>query len=524
MRKILRFTLMAAMALISGASMAQTTVTFDAKTDMGKYTTAPSGNDEQYDTLSKEGVVVVCNKGAFATGKQYRFGKGSFARISSTAGNITKVVFTCGANGTAKYGPGNFTDATAGTYTYQEDGNEGTWEGNDASFQLTASGSQVRATKIEVTIGGTVTPSLAAPTISGETPFAETTMVTIAAEDGATVYYTTNGQDPDDREGTQYTAPFTLSETATVKAIAYKGDLQSSIATMEFKKQGNVVTTGNGTVENPYTAADAIAMNDANALPADTAFYTGVITSVKEVSTQFGNATYAIAAAAGAQDSLEVFRGYYLENKKFTAEDQIKVGDKVVVKGKLIDYMGTLELGQRNYIYSLNGKTTAGDEPVEPKDTASYTVEQAVAVLTSDAETTDVVYVTGKISQIDEVSTQFGNATYYISDDGTTANQLQVFRGRYLNNEKFTSEDQIKVGDDVKIAGVLTNYKKNDTVTKEVTNSYIVSLNTVPTGISSVVATPALDANAPVYNLAGQRVNKSYKGVVVQNGRKFILK
>lgn len=459
MRKILRFTLIAAMALISGASMAQTTVTFDAKTDMGKYTTAPSGNDEQYDTLSKEGVVVVCNKGAFATGKQYRFGKGSFARISSTAGNITKVVFTCGANGTAKYGPGNFTDATAGTYTYQEDGKEGTWEGNNDSFQLTASGSQVRATKIEVTIGGAVTPSLAAPTISGETPFAETTTVTIAAEDGATVYYTTNGQDPDDREGTQYTAPFTLSETATVKAIAYKGDLQSPVATKEFKKQAKVNTTGNGTVENPYTAADAVAMYDANALPADTAFYTGVITSVKEVSTQFGNATYTIAAAA-AQDSLEVFRGYYLENKKFTAEDQIKVGDKVVVKGKLIDYMGTLELGQRNYIYSLNGKTTAGDEPVEPKDTASYTVDQALSVLVSDAETTDVVYVTGKISQIDEVSTQFGNATYYISDDGTTANQLQVFRGRYLNNEKFTSEDQIKVGDEVKIAGVLKNYKK----------------------------------------------------------------
>lgn len=514
---------MAAMALISASSMAQTTVTFDAKTDKGKYDQAPTSG-EQYDTLSKEGVVVVCNKGAFATGKQYRFGKGGFAQISSTAGNITKVVFTCTVNGTAKWGPGNFTDATAGTYTYQEDGNEGTWEGNDASFQLTASGSQVRATKIEVTIGGTVTPSLAAPTISGETPFAETTTVTIAAEDGATVYYTTNGQDPDDREGTQYTAPFTLSETATVKAIAYKGDLQSTVATKEFKKQANVKTTGNGTVENPYTAADAVAMYDANALPADTAFYTGVITSVKEVSTQFGNATYAIAAAAGAQDSLEVFRGYYLENKKFTAEDQIKVGDKVVVKGKLIDYMGTLELGQRNYIYSLNGKTTAGDEPVEPKDTASYTVEQAVAVLTSDAETTDVVYITGKISQIDEVSAQYGNATYYISDDGTTANQLMVFRGKYLNNEKFTAEDQIKVGDEVKIAGVLTNYKKGDTVTKEVSYSYIVAINGVTTGINSVVAAPALDANAPVYNLAGQRVSKSYKGVVVQNGRKFILK
>lgn len=45
------------------------------------------------------------------------------------------------------------------------------------------------------------------------------------------------------------------------------------------------------------------------------------------------------------------------------------------------------------------------------------------------------------------------------------------------------------------------------------------------TGISSVkTADKALDANAPMYNLAGQRVNNSYKGVVIQNGHKFINK
>ena len=500
MNKFLRLTMAAALALVSTITFAQTTVTFDAKTDKGKYDQAPSSG-EQYDTLSKEGVVVVCNKGAFANGNQYRFGKGGFAKISSTAGNITKVVFTCTVNGTAKWGPGNFTDATAGTYTYQKDGNEGTWEGNDASFQLTASGSQVRATKIEVTIGGTVTPSLAAPTISGETPFAETTMVTIAAEDGATVYYTTNGQDPDDREGIQYTAPFTLSETATVKAIAYKGDLQSSIATMEFKKQGNVVTTGNGTVENPYTAADAIAMNAANALPADTAFYTGVITSIKEVSTQFGNATYTIAASADAQETLEVFRGYFLQGHKFTAKDQIKVGDNVVVKGKLVFYNEqTLELGTSNYIYSLNGKTT-DDTKVTPKDTASYTVAQALAVLKAGTATTDVVYVTGKVSKIKEISTQFGNATFNISDDGANIDTLYVFRGKYLNNAKFTAEDQLKVGDEVKIAGVLENYTKSDVTTPQLVNSWLVSVKSAETPITpsataaNIAAFKALENN-----------------------------
>lgn len=42
------------------------------------------------------------------------------------------------------------------------------------------------------------------------------------------------------------------------------------------------------------------------------------------------------------------------------------------------------------------------------------------------------------------------------------------------------------------------------------------------TGITSVAADKAADANAPIYNLAGQKVGKSYKGIVIKNGKKFI--
>ena len=78
------------------------------------------------------------------------------------------------------------------------------------------------------------------------------------------------------------------------------------------------------------------------------------------------------------------------------------------------------------------------------------------------------------MSQIKEVSAQFGNATYWISDDGSTDNQLYVFRGKYLNGEKFTSEDQLKVGDEVVILGKLTTYNGDPQVN---TGSSIVSLN-----------------------------------------------
>ena len=44
-----------------------------------------------------------------------------------------------------------------------------------------------------------------------------------------------------------------------------------------------------------------------------------------------------------------------------------------------------------------------------------------------------------------------------------------------------------------------------------------------PSGIETI-KTVAAKTNAPLFNLAGQKVTKSYKGVVIQNGRKMVLK
>ena len=55
------------------------------------------------------------------------------------------------------------------------------------------------------------------------------------------------------------------------------------------------------------------------------------------------------------------------------------------------------------------------------------------------------------------------------------------------------------------------------------TNKTVEELNT-GTNISSAVVASKVNANAPIYNLAGQKVNKSYKGVVIQNGKKFVQK
>ena len=82
---------------------------------------------------------------------------------------------------------------------------------------------------------GTITQNLAAPTISGNTPFEETTQVTMAGPDGAEIHYTTDGNDPTS-ESALYSEAITLSDSATVKAIAIKDGQSSSVTSKVFTK------------------------------------------------------------------------------------------------------------------------------------------------------------------------------------------------------------------------------------------------------------------------------------------------
>ena len=83
--------------------------------------------------------------------------------------------------------------------------------------------------------GGSQSQAVSAPQISGTTPFAETTSVSIQAEQGAEIRYTTDGSTPT-AESSLYSEAFTLSNTATVKAIAIKNGQSSEVASKTFTK------------------------------------------------------------------------------------------------------------------------------------------------------------------------------------------------------------------------------------------------------------------------------------------------
>lgn len=166
-----------------------------------------------------------------------------------------------------------------------------------------------------------------------------------------------------------------------------------------------------------------------------------------------------------------------------------------------------------------------GDAPeiVDITNTAetAYTIAKAKELIDAGKGLSESVYVKGIVSQASKsLNAKYGSLSYYISDDGKTENELQVFGGLSFEGKKFTSVDDIKVGDVVVVYGKL---KKFNTTYELDSNNILISQNGTTTGITNITTDEAVK-NAPVYNLAGQKVTKAYKGVVIKNGKKMIQK
>lgn len=250
MKKILSLVMVAMLALSAWA----TEVTFTPAT--------VSGSDQ----ISKDGVYIDITGGDLGSSySEYRIYKGKTMTIWSSA-KITRIEFTCTANGTAKYGPGCF--ASQAGYSYE--GKIGTWVGNAESVSFTAETNQVRATKIVVTLEDEAT-SVSTPVISGTTPFVGSTQVSISCEaQDASVYYTTDGTTPSS-ESTAYSQPFTIEQTTVVKAIAYDATgAASAVATKVFNKSISAATV-----------ADIYKLNDG-----DTFVFTGRLVVTAQTSTK----------------------------------------------------------------------------------------------------------------------------------------------------------------------------------------------------------------------------------------------
>lgn len=128
-----------------------------------------------------------------------------------------------------------------------ENQNGGTQQSSGGSGSGTQSGGGTGSgTQSGGNSGGNSGSSLSQPTISGSTPFAESTTVTITGPAGAELHYTNDGTTPTSAS-TLYSEPITLTDTATIKAVAVLNGETSAVASRTFTK-----SSGGGS-ENPET-------------------------------------------------------------------------------------------------------------------------------------------------------------------------------------------------------------------------------------------------------------------------------
>lgn len=229
---------------------------------------------------------------------------------------------------------------------------------------------------------------------------------------------------------------------------------------------------GDGTLASPYNVARALELINNGTYTSDKVYIKGIVNGTPDIDTGYGNAVYYLADVAGNATQLEVYRGYSYNGEKFTATDEIKDGDVLIIKGVLTLFKTTPEVTTGSQIVSINGVTkepTTPEKPAtgEPKGSGTeadpYNVAGIIAAaqkLSADDKVKDV-YVSGIISQVKDLNTKYGEINYYISDDGKTDTQFYVYNGYGLNGAKFTSLDELKVGQKVKIVGTLINYKGN---------------------------------------------------------------
>ena len=349
---------------------------------------------------------------------------------------LDEVSATFAANSTITFSPTSGSEWATGAY-YK------------FTFNVTVSVSSnkfVEFTKAEFYAegGDTHTPTVAAPTFSpaaGEVDYG--TSVSITQASAYMINYTVDGSDPTWENGKDIdTNPITITSDVTIKARAYDRDQNAS-----------EIVTAAYTVKRP----DAPTFS-----PAAGAVEQGTTVTISGRPTN-GRIIY---TTDGTDPS------YSNNSGTVYTDEEITINEAMTIKAIAVD--------AHNFESSIASASYTIYDPNAPGAVNNpYTVSDAIDVieaLTTTSATTEKYYVKGIVSsfQGESIIGDGVNYRYYVSDDGSTDNQLLVYKGNNLNNEAFASADELQLGDEVVVYGPFQYY--NSRTPEIAAGNYIVSL------------------------------------------------
>lgn len=286
----------------------------------------------------------------------------------------------------------------------------------------------------------------------------------------------------------RHTCTESQSSTWEVKSLAVKeGEAENGGAT---PPAGAV---GDGTEANPYIVTDIITNGASGSNVFVKAYIVGfvpdkAIDEAKFTAEGCEAASNVIVAASADETSVSNVMPVQLPFGDVRTGVNLKdnpgnIKQEVLLCGNVETYFG--KTGLKSVVWAKIGGKEFGIKPGTdipivgtPKGAGTkedpFNVAAANKYIKDGGDATVEKYVKGKISELKEFRSEYGSISYYISEDGTTANQFYVFGGNNLGGTKFTKLEELKVGDEVVICGKLKNY--NGTYEFDSKN-YLVSLN-----------------------------------------------
>ena len=284
--------------------------------------------------------------------------------------------------------------------------------------------------------------------------------VTISAPEGTKIYYTTDGKDPNDK-ASLYTQPFNLYATATVKAVCQKGNTMSNVATSHI----NIYQANNWDAAKNTLVLDELA-TDYTPVAAN-----GVKVTVKRALVKDKWNAVCLPFAVTAADfepagvTLQTFKGVKGNTFLFSNATSVKAGQPFIVKP-------TEDIKTLTLIKDI--EATSPNSESDKYDGYSFEGTYTRKLLRPD----DNLFISLATQQV---------------VPPTGSNLLKGLRAYF-------------------IIPATASGKEFSISTDGVTDR----INTIETG--------APDPAKPMYNLSGQRVKSGYRGIIVQNGRKYIGK
>lgn len=390
------------------------------------------------------GNITLTTSGNFAwnTDGTLRIYSGALYALAAPEGYIiTKIAFT---------GTQNLTSVTVDSGSLSGNGTAATWTGRAQSVIITRDDANPFYNTITVTYEAQGDKEEAgliyAPTSYTATIGGENTFPTLSNPNELDVTYESSntGVATIDANGvvTLVAAGTTTITASSEEDETYNAGSSSYTLTV-------VDPNAPGTENNPYTVAQARAAIDAGT-GVTGVYATGIVSEiVTAYNAQYGNITYNISAdGSTTSDQLQAYRGKNYNGDNFTSEDDIQVGDVVVVYGNLKKYNDTYEFDSGNQLVSLT-RPVSTDPVINATDVTiaynatsgsiEYTIENVVegTILTATSEAEWISGITVGESAVSFTTTANESdadrtATITLAYEGAVDKTVTVTQGHYI--------------------------------------------------------------------------------------------